>query len=280
MNVKLQQAIGAARAGESQKAQVLLAQILKEDTKNVHAWFLLSHLVESKDKKLAFLHKVLELEPTHQKAQERLAELTMPKPVPVVEPEAVSVAVEEVVEETAVVAEPEEQPTPIIFTEPADDNLFQTDDSNGFFADDEDDLPAWLTATNDEILTPEALAAEALPEFSDAIDSDDLPDWLTKTNIDDWTVEKPWEQAEDLFADIEFEEDDEPEATREVPKPIPVKSVIDVARERQQPDPPPPAPEKSPTKNDSWLNRVLILLIVVAAIVLILLLYIVITSLG
>lgn len=279
MNVKLQQAIGAARVGESQKAQVLLAQILKEDTRNVHAWFLLSHLVESKEKKVAFLQKVLELEPAHQKAQERLADLLQPVIEP--EPQIVESEVEEVVEETAVIALSEDQPTPVIFTEPAEDHLFQTDDSDDFFADDDEELPAWLTASNDDVLTPEELAAEVLPEFSDAVDADDLPDWLTKTNIDDWTAEKPWEQAEDLFDDIEFDDDDEEEPVAHVTKPVPIKSVIDVARELQQPDPPPLTPEKLPaTKNDSWLNRILIFLIVVAAIVLIMLLYIVINSLG
>ena len=280
MNVKLQQAIGAARAGESQKAQVLLAQILKEDTRNVHAWFLLSHLVESKEKKVAFLQKVLDIDPNHQKAKERLAELASPEAAAAVQ--EVAPVVEDVIEaeETAVVAppEPEEQPTPVIFTEPAADELFSTDDDDDLF-DDDDDLPAWLSADDESILTPEALAAEALPDFSDSVDPDDLPDWLTKTNIDDWTATKPWEQAEDLLDDLDtFEEEEEEEIIKE---PVPVKSVIDVARELQEPDPPPLVPDKLPAaKNDSWLNRVLIFLIVVAAVVLILLLYIVITSFG
>lgn len=271
MNGKLQQAIEAARSGESQKAQVLLAQILKDDTKNVHAWFLLSHLVESKEKKVAFLKKVLDLDPTHQKAQERLAELMPTKTEPMVV-------------ETAVLPAPEDQPTPVIFAEPDNDAHFQQDEEDLFAEEDEDDdLPAWLSEDSGDLISPEALAAEALPEFSDTVDAEDLPDWLTKTNIDDWTAEKPWEQAENLFDDIEFEDDEDNAVIEEEkgPAPVAVKSVIDVARELQEPDPPPLAPEKSlKVKNDSWLNRVLLFLIVIAAVVLILLLYIVITSLG
>ncbi|MEZ4511270.1 MAG: hypothetical protein R3C62_05300 [Chloroflexota bacterium] len=284
MNVKLQQAIGAARAGESQKAQVLLAQILKEDTQNVHAWFLLSHLVESKEKKVAFLQKVLDLDPNHQKARERLTELVPPETDPIVEGVASVVEnVPAVVEEkTAVVAlaEPEEQPTPVTFTKSAEDELFATDDDDELFEDDGDELPAWLSADDEDVLTPEALAAEALPDFSDSVDPDDLPDWLTNTNIDDWTATKPWEQIEDQFEDLDtFEEDDD--ELELMKDPLPVKSVIDVARELQESDPPPLVPDKLPAaKSDSWLNRVLIFLIVIAAVVLILLLYIVITSFG
>ncbi len=77
MNQKLQQAMAAAQSGKSREAQVLLTQVLSEEPEEVQAWFLLSHLVESKQKQLAYLKKVVELDPGHEKAVERLSELEM-----------------------------------------------------------------------------------------------------------------------------------------------------------------------------------------------------------
>jgi hypothetical protein len=85
MTRKLQQAIKAARAGQKKEAQVLLTQILKDEPNDVHAWFLLSHVVESEQKQIAYLRKVLALEPGHEKAVQRLAQLETPKPLPVAE---------------------------------------------------------------------------------------------------------------------------------------------------------------------------------------------------
>lgn len=73
MSQKLQEAVAAARAGESETAQRLLADILTKNPDEVQAWFLLSHLVESEPKQLAYLKKVISLDPTHVKAQQRLA---------------------------------------------------------------------------------------------------------------------------------------------------------------------------------------------------------------
>jgi len=75
MNPKLQQAMSAAREGRSKEAQVLLTQILSQDPEEAQAWFLLSHLVDSEQKQLAYLKKVLALDPHHEKAAQRLAHL-------------------------------------------------------------------------------------------------------------------------------------------------------------------------------------------------------------
>lgn len=73
MNPKLQQAMSAAREGRSKEAQVLLTQILSQDPEEAQAWFLLSHMVDSEQKQIAYLQKVLALDPQHEKAAQRLA---------------------------------------------------------------------------------------------------------------------------------------------------------------------------------------------------------------
>lgn len=85
MTQKLQQAIQLARNGDKQKAQYLLTQTLQEEPENAQAWYLLSLLVDSETKQTAYLQRVLALDPTHEKAQARLAEL-LPAAV-MVEPE-------------------------------------------------------------------------------------------------------------------------------------------------------------------------------------------------
>ena len=307
MNDKMSQAIAAARSGQSQKAQALLAQILKADQSNVNAWFLLSHLVDDPAKKTAFLKRILALDPSHQKAQQALTVLE-PKPEPVeelatvgAEPQRAAVpepqpqpviatsdpipnvaeepdidkeaAIEE--QETAYNLEDGEEetavPMPIISSE-SDDLLAQADSNT---------LPSWLQE-DDEILTPEDLAAEALPDFTDSVAIEDLPDWLTKTNIDDWTAEKPWEQAEESL-DIDFDDEptDELESILE-PEPEIIKSAVDIAAEQQDsmPQPATISETQKPVKrtNDRTLNIILTILIIVAFFALIGLIYIVITG--
>jgi hypothetical protein len=75
MNEKLQQAINAARNGQENEAQLLLTQVLKENPQETQAWFLLSTLVDSEQKKRAYLGKVLALDPGHPMAQKMLARL-------------------------------------------------------------------------------------------------------------------------------------------------------------------------------------------------------------
>ncbi|RMG94693.1 MAG: hypothetical protein D6706_13405 [Chloroflexi bacterium] len=75
MTNKLQEAIDATRNGNTKQAIRLLTEILKENPDETHAWFLLSHLVDSPSKKMAYLRKVLALDPEHPKARQRLAYL-------------------------------------------------------------------------------------------------------------------------------------------------------------------------------------------------------------
>lgn len=75
MDQRLQQAIASARSGKEKEAQFLLTQLLKDNPEEVHAWFLLSHLVDSEQKQLAYLKKAVAIDPNHEKAAARLAEL-------------------------------------------------------------------------------------------------------------------------------------------------------------------------------------------------------------
>lgn len=75
MDQVLAEAIAATRANDKRKAQLLLANNLKENPESVQSWYLLSMLVDSKEKQALYLGKALALDPHHPKAQERLARL-------------------------------------------------------------------------------------------------------------------------------------------------------------------------------------------------------------
>lgn len=75
MSQKLQQAIVATRAGQTKEAQFLLTETLEENPEEVQAWYLLSMLVDSPSKQIAYLQKTVALDPSHVKAQSRLQQL-------------------------------------------------------------------------------------------------------------------------------------------------------------------------------------------------------------
>ena len=75
MNPDFQQAIEMTRAGDKVGAQKKVAAILKEDPNNAHAWYLLSLLVDSDEKRAVYLSKVIALDPNHEKAMEQLSML-------------------------------------------------------------------------------------------------------------------------------------------------------------------------------------------------------------
>lgn len=75
MNQALADAITATRAHNKREAQLLLATSLRENPDDVQSWYLLSMLVDSKEKQALYLSKALALDPTHPKAQERLTRI-------------------------------------------------------------------------------------------------------------------------------------------------------------------------------------------------------------
>ncbi len=72
----LQEAISAARAGDSERAQLLTADVIQRDPDDAQAWYLLSQLVESDARRAAYLRKTLALDPGHVRAQAELDELS------------------------------------------------------------------------------------------------------------------------------------------------------------------------------------------------------------
>lgn len=158
MQAQLKQAIAATRSGKKKEAQILLTQILEADPRNVQAWYLLSLLVDSGSKQRAYLQKVVALDPTHEKAQARLAELEMAEtavPAPSAPPMPP--------------AEEEPIPAPGVETDTADtmpDWLLEEMDTGSVEPDDEEiepaDLPDWLRdSTPAGIISDEAPASEA-----------------------------------------------------------------------------------------------------------------------
>jgi hypothetical protein len=84
MELKLQQAIVATRAGQIEVAQSLLMQLIREEPEDANAWFLLSYLVDSPDRQILYLQKTLELDPENEIARHYQAQLQnalVPAPV-------------------------------------------------------------------------------------------------------------------------------------------------------------------------------------------------------
>ena len=75
MSDKLQQAIVATRAGDTREAQQLLADELEENPDNEYAWFLLGNLVDSPEKRKAYLGKALAINPQNEKAKQQYGQV-------------------------------------------------------------------------------------------------------------------------------------------------------------------------------------------------------------
>ena len=81
MDLKLQQAIVATRAGRTDIAEHLLTQLIRENPNDANAWFLLGHLVDEPERQSLYLQKTVELDPDHSIAKKRLNQIENP-PVP------------------------------------------------------------------------------------------------------------------------------------------------------------------------------------------------------
>ena len=87
------QGIEALLTGERARARELLQKALKQDPRNERGWLALSFAVDKPEHALECVQRVLALNPGHEKAQERLADLqvstgnpTAPQAQPVVQP--------------------------------------------------------------------------------------------------------------------------------------------------------------------------------------------------
>lgn len=72
---QLQEAKGAIRHGELERARLILTSLVKTDRSNPEVWLWLSSVVDTKKERKACLEQVLKYNPTHQTAQRALASL-------------------------------------------------------------------------------------------------------------------------------------------------------------------------------------------------------------
>lgn len=69
MTATLQDAIAAVRAGETERAQLLAAEVIRDNPDDANAWYLLSQMVDSDARRAIYLHKALALDPEHSRAR-------------------------------------------------------------------------------------------------------------------------------------------------------------------------------------------------------------------
>ena len=242
MNEKLQQAISAARNGQEIEAQMLLTQALKENPNETQAWFLLSTLVNSEQKKRAYLGKVLALEPDHQMAQKMLGRLQPEKTV-----ETNVVAETETEAEMAAETGLEEEDAssaPVVVSQNAGDFLGQ---QKG------DTLPAWLIAEEGLEISEggAAVEMEAVEEIL-SHEEEAIPDWLQDEVPESWSEETPAEETVLIVDDL-------PEKKKDIvrePKPE-SKSVAEADKKKQ----------------DSFLAAILYALVATAVVIFVIMIY-------
>lgn len=71
----LKEAIAAARAGDREGAQLLVAEYIEDNPNDPQAWYLLSQLVDSDARRAAYLNKTLVIDPSHERARAEFSTL-------------------------------------------------------------------------------------------------------------------------------------------------------------------------------------------------------------
>lgn len=72
---KLKEAFELIQQGEKNQAQMIVRGVLREDSQNADAWWLMANLLDEEDKVIKALDKVLELNPNHGGARKKLASM-------------------------------------------------------------------------------------------------------------------------------------------------------------------------------------------------------------
>lgn len=184
MDVRLQQAIAAARAGKRDEARVVLDRFLQDQPDNVHAIFLMSTLASTREEQVENLQKVLTIDPDHRGAKLMLDRLSEPMEV---EAETVVQPVVEDEEEPAV-----ETAEPVIVTEddlPAEEAIAAT--LVVAAGEMQDEAAEEIDATFvEETVTPELEETlivypteEASGEAKESLETSEeegVPEWLTE----------------------------------------------------------------------------------------------------
>lgn len=190
MKQQLREALEAVKEGNEEEARVILAEFLRDDPDNVPAWVLMSKLATSQGQKVAFLRKILSLDPEHTYAREQLAasgaaqpQIAQPDaeaPPPVVDAgEAAETAGDpESTEGGPEIAEEPEWPTEQAQeVEGAEDLAAPADESADFFPEEEEDVapaaeappvePPPMVHTDDAVEAPEVFESPEAEQETD-----------------------------------------------------------------------------------------------------------------
>jgi hypothetical protein len=192
MNIQLQKAVAAIRAGKKEEARDILDDLATTDSKNVHVLFLLSIVAHGRDEQVAFVRQVLELDPDHVGAQKRLAQLQ----TGVAESQSTGLSAENVA---------------LPVSDKMDDLMAQAE---------ADSLPPWLA---EEEGAPAASFPTAgnMPPVDLLGEPRDLPDWLQEEPAQEWmshlgSLQKqpPWITGSPQQSEAVSSEPAEPAKTR------------------------------------------------------------------
>lgn len=158
------QAQAAVQEGDPEEAHVLLAQLLKEDRRNVAAWYLLSTITPSTEQEAIFLQKVLKLDPNHQAAAAQLSQLQQETAQPAMTPAAIETAASAAKAARSI-------------SQDADD--FEAQASG-------ETLPPWLAGEESGVEVGVPMTAAAVTPAPVL----EIPDWLQEMPARDWEKER------------------------------------------------------------------------------------------
>jgi len=187
MDIRLQQAIAAARAGKRDEARVLLDRFLADQPDDVQGIFLRSTLAISKEERVDDLRQVLSIEPDHRGAKLMLERLGEPVEV---EPPA---------------AEPVE-------FEPVEDELMDDVPATIVHAIEEPEMEITLEDEEPVVVTEEDLPFEDIEATAVVLIADDVQDEVIEAidwPIEDEVVEPVIEETMIAYPDEPIIEEDE-----------------------------------------------------------------------
>jgi hypothetical protein len=178
MDNLLVEAVTASDAGDKEKAYLILARIIKQDSRNADAWHLLSTVVDNPQQQLVFTRRALAIDAHHVEARRQLAQLTgNERPA---SPAAAAPAAP-IVESKTPTAVP---PQPVVEPPTISEDLTISGQPADFLVQAEEDvLPDWLSHEDDALLLETADGAPVAESESEPLD---LPDWLQEEPEPDW----------------------------------------------------------------------------------------------
>lgn len=76
----IQQGVKLAKAGNKREAKEIFVQVVKQEPKNVRAWYFLSQVVDSREQSIYCLEKILQIQPENLQIAELLQKLKLQTP--------------------------------------------------------------------------------------------------------------------------------------------------------------------------------------------------------